>query len=120
MTLAALGSIEPGAVAWTDASGGALVRGLGAMAAVLLLILACAWLLRRGGVAFGSGRHRGPITVETAVPIGERRSLVIVAVEGRRLLLGLSPNHVALVTELGAAPFARALEARLPGPESPS
>ena len=32
------------------------------------------------------------IAVETAVPLGERRSLVIVAVEGRRLLLGLTPG----------------------------
>jgi flagellar biogenesis protein FliO len=40
----------------------------------------------------------------TAVPLGERRSLVVVTVEGRRLLLGLTPTQVSLVTELTAAP----------------
>jgi flagellar biogenesis protein FliO len=38
--------------------------------------------------------------VETALPLGERRSLVIVAVEGRRLLLGLTPSSVSFVAEL--------------------
>ncbi len=35
------------------------------------------------------------------MPLGERRSLVIVAVEGRRLLLGLTPTQISMVTELG-------------------
>jgi flagellar protein FliO/FliZ len=56
-----------------------------------------AWLLRRGAA---TRRSRLPVSVETAVPLGERRSLVIVAVEGRRLLLGLTPGQVSLVTEL--------------------
>jgi flagellar biogenesis protein FliO len=50
-----------------------------------------------------------PISVETAVPLGERRSLVIVAVEGRRLLLGLTPTQVTLVTEL-QNPFRETLD----------
>jgi flagellar biogenesis protein FliO len=41
------------------------------------------------------------MSVESAVSLGERRSLVIVTVEGRRLLLGVAPNSVSLVTELG-------------------
>ena len=35
------------------------------------------------------------------MPLGERRSLVIVSVEGRRLLLGLTPGQISMVTELG-------------------
>jgi flagellar protein FliO/FliZ len=65
-----------------------------------------AWLLRRGAA---TRRSRLPVSVETAVPLGERRSLVIVAVEGRRLLLGLTPGQVSLVTEL-QPPFREALE----------
>ena len=34
------------------------------------------------------------------MPLGERRSLMVVAIEGRRLLLGLTPMQVSLVTEL--------------------
>lgn len=71
-----------------------------AVLVVLGLVGALAWLVRRG--AFASLR-RGPraISVETAVPLGERRSLVIVAVEGRRILLGLTPAQISMVTELG-------------------
>ena len=80
--------------------------GLQSMAAVLVvlgLVVALAWLLRRG--AFGSRRPGSrAIAVETAVPLGERRSLLIVAVEGRRLLLGMTPGQISMVTELEAAP----------------
>src|SRR5687767_15339656 len=74
---------------------------MAAVFVVLGLVVALAWLLRRG--AFGPLRPGSrAITVETAVPLGERRSLVIVAVEGRRLLLGMTPGQISMVTELGA------------------
>ena len=90
-----------------------------AVALVLALVGALAWVARRG--TFGRLGPRGPIAIETAVPLGERRQLVIVSVEGRRLLLGLTPASVSLVTELAAAgspasaapvvtPFERELE----------
>jgi len=69
---------------------------------VLGLVAALAWLLRRGSLGALTGRG-GAITVETAVALGERRSLVIVAVEGRRLLLGLTPTNMSLVAELPGA-----------------
>jgi flagellar protein FliO/FliZ len=74
-----------------------------AVVIVLELVAAMAWLLRRG--SFGAlGGRTGAINVETAVALGERRSLVIVSVEGRRLLLGLTPTTMQLVTELQAPP----------------
>jgi len=75
------------------------VNGFLAVLIVLGLVAALAWLLRRGSLGALTGRG-GPINVETAVALGERRSLVIVAVEGRRLLLGLTPTTMSLVTEL--------------------
>jgi flagellar protein FliO/FliZ len=78
---------------------------------VLGLVAALAWLLRRGTLGALTGRG-GAITVETAVALGERRSLVIVAVEGRRLLLGLTPTTMQLVTELQAPPPAPRTEAQ--------
>ena len=78
---------------------------------VLGLVAAMAWLLRRGSFGALAGRS-GPINVETAVALGERRSLVIVAVEGRRLLLGLTPTTMSLVTELQGPPPAKAAEVR--------
>jgi flagellar protein FliO/FliZ len=74
-----------------------------AVLVVLALVAALAWLVRRGAFGALRGGSRA-ISVETAVPIGERRSLIIVAVEGRRLLLGLTPTQISMVTELSAAP----------------
>jgi flagellar protein FliO/FliZ len=75
------------------------LQSLAAVFIVLALVAALAWLARRG--TFAGLRKSGAVSVETAVPLGERRSLVIVAVEGRRLLLGLTPTHISMVTELG-------------------
>ena len=58
------------------------MNGFLAVLIVLGLVTALAWLLRRGSLGALTGRG-GAITVETAVALGERRSLVIVAVEGR-------------------------------------
>jgi flagellar biosynthetic protein FliO len=91
------------------------LRGLAATVVVLGLLGALAWMLRRGTIALPGRRTPGAIHVETAVSLGERRSLVVVAVEGRRLLLGLTPMQVTVVTELAAqpAPFERSLAGAL-------
>lgn len=72
-------------------------RTLGALVVVLVLLAAIAWLLKRG---MAGRRGVAGLNVESALALGDRRSLVIVTVEGRRLLLGLGPGHVSLVTEL--------------------
>jgi len=84
-----------------------LWRMLGALAVVLALVGGLAWLLRRGVLV---RRRASGVGIESALSLGERRSLVVVSVEGRRLLLGLAPGSVSLVTELQAGPFDRALE----------
>jgi flagellar protein FliO/FliZ len=78
------------------------VNGLLAVLIVLALVAVLAWLARRGTFAHLKAANR-VVSVETAVPIGERRSLVVVAVEGRRLLLGVAPGQVSLLTELAPA-----------------
>jgi flagellar biosynthetic protein FliO len=97
-----------------------LVPSLGrmfvALAVVLALLGGLAWLLRRGALA---RRHSGALGVETTLALGDRRSLAIVSVEGRRLLVGLAPGGVSLVTELGPstsfdAALARAGQERPP------
>jgi flagellar biosynthetic protein FliO len=95
-------------------------QSLFAVLVVLALVAAMAWLVRRGAFGALRGGSRA-IVVETAVPIGERRSLIIVAVEGRRLLLGLTPGQIAMVTELGPAPsFDQQLADRTRGGVTPS
>jgi flagellar protein FliO/FliZ len=76
-------------------------RMFGALAVVLVLLAGAAWLLRRGVLG---RRAPGGLGVESMLALGERRSLAIVTVEGRRLLVGLAPNNVSLVTELGPPP----------------
>lgn len=75
----------------------------------LAVLAGLAWFLQRSAVL---RRRNQPINVETAVPLGERRSLVVVVVEGRRLLLGLTPSQVTLVTEL-QPPFRDTLDRNL-------
>jgi len=87
------------------------LQSLVAVLVVLGLVVALAWLLRRGALGTLRPGTRA-VTVETAVPLGERRSLVIVAVEGRRLLLGMTPGQISMVAELGPAPFDRQLDTR--------
>jgi flagellar protein FliO/FliZ len=77
------------------------MNSLLAVAVVLGLLAALAWLARSGHLARFAPRNP-TVGVETAVSLGERRQLVIVAVEGRRLLLGVTSAQVTLVTELAA------------------
>ena len=91
------------------ASSGGWIRMLIGSLAVLGLLGLWAWFMRRGML---TKRTNGTVTIETAVSLGERRSLVIVAVEGRRFLIGLTPASVSLVTSLEprTAGFDHALE----------
>jgi flagellar protein FliO/FliZ len=68
---------------------------------VLGLVVALAWLVRRGPLAQLATKGK-PVSIESAIPLGDRRSLVIVTVEGRRLLLGMTQTSISLVTELRA------------------
>jgi flagellar protein FliO/FliZ len=105
-------AIDPAAVLpGSDVS--SAVRGLTATVVVLLLVGALGWLLRRGTIVLPGRRRAQVLAIETAVPLGERRSLVIVSVEGRRLLLGLTPASVSFVTELGPPQFAAAVDRSL-------
>lgn len=94
---------------WLEPSTGRGFQMLVGSLVVLALLAASLWLLRRGTL---NRRTTGAITIETAVPLGERRSLVIVSVEGRRLLIGLTPASVSFVTNLDprASTFDQALE----------
>jgi flagellar protein FliO/FliZ len=89
-------------------SDGELWRSLLAIVVVFGVLGGLAWAARRGRLGFLT-RQPSQVRVEATVPLGERRSLMVVVVEGRRLLLGLTPTQVSLVTELATAPFDAAL-----------
>lgn len=92
------------------------LRSFLALAVVGALLAATVWVLRR---TVEGRRGRQVMAVESALSLGDKRSLVIVAVEGRRLLVGVSPGSVALVTELHAG-FQETLERRVSAPQTPS
>ncbi|MGE3276354.1 MAG: flagellar biosynthetic protein FliO [Vicinamibacterales bacterium] len=121
--LLALALAQATAEPWSTSGTGTAVRGLLAVIFVLGLLVLLAWLARRGHLPIGRTGRGGAIVVESTVPLGDRRSLAIVTVEGRRLLLGLTPAHVGLVTELAPATdgpaFAEALGAAERRPTMP-
>jgi flagellar biogenesis protein FliO len=95
------------------------VRALVALITVMVVLVGFLWLLKRGTFAATSRGGRRGLAIEAVLSLGERRSLVIVGVEGRRLLLGLSPAQVTLVAELARTPpgFGTALEGAMRPPE---
>jgi flagellar protein FliO/FliZ len=103
-------------------SDGDLWRSLLAIVLVFGLLGGLAWAARRGRLGFFT-RQPSHVRVEATVPLGERRSLMVVAIEGRRLLLGLTPMQISLVTELSTAPFETVLaraDAAVPAATQPS
>lgn len=110
MTPGVLLALQADPVPWPGDAGMGTVKAIVALLVVFGLLGGFLWLLRRGGLAPRGGHQR--LAVEAAVSLGDRRSLVIVGVEGRRLLLGVSPAQVTLVAELApaAATFGEALD----------
>ncbi|GLR07558.1 flagellar biosynthetic protein FliO [Mixta theicola] len=70
----------------------------GALAIVVLLIISCAWLARRCGLAGHARAHGSSIAVKSSYSLGQRERLVVVEVDGQRLLLGVTPGAI---TRLG-------------------
>ncbi len=101
---------------------GGSIRSLVAVLLVMAVMAAVAWVFRRGVPRWRGARPASPVQIETAVSLGDRRSLVVVSVEGRRLLLGVTPSQVTLVTGLEDTPasFDEVLEHRIETSEDPA
>jgi flagellar biogenesis protein FliO len=72
------------------------------LGAVLALLAGLVWALRRGSLRLSALAPRGTISIETATAIGDRRQLAIVTVEGRRVLVGMTPTTISFITDLGS------------------
>ena len=92
----------------TTLADGELWRSLLAIVVVFGLLFGLAWAARRGRLGFFT-KQPSTVRVEATVPLGERRSRMVVAIECRRLLLGLTPMHVSRGTELAGKSFDAAL-----------
>ncbi|MBK1727088.1 flagellar biosynthetic protein FliO [Halorhodospira neutriphila] len=95
--------------------GQAIVRILVALLAIVGLILAGGWLLRRhaGGRATASGQMR----VLGALPVGQRERIVLVQIGQTQLLLGVAPGRVQTLHVL-ETPVAGTGEAPAPASDS--
>jgi len=78
-----------------------LIRAFIGLVIVLGVLLLLAALLRRGVISIPGHAGKGPMTIDGTLQLGDRRSLLIVSVDGRRLLVGATSTQVNLLTELG-------------------
>jgi flagellar biogenesis protein FliO len=82
------------------------LRTVLSLAAVIALLAGLVWALRRGSLRLSALAPRGTITIETATAVGDRRQLAIVTVEGRRVLVGMTPTSISFITDLATKPIA--------------
>lgn len=78
------------------------LRTVASLAAVLALLGLFIWALKRGSIRLSSFAPKGIIAIEAATAIGDRRQLAIVAVEGRRVLVGMTQTNISFITDLDA------------------
>ncbi len=65
---------------------------------IIAIIVACAWLLKRMG---GGGFHKSAaIEMKASHMLGAKERLVIIKVDGRHLLLGVTPQSINKLDEL--------------------
>lgn len=73
-----------------------LGRALLGLAVVIALVFALAWVARRVSTLRGlSGTRGGPIQVVGQLALGTRERLLLVEVDGRRVLLGVVPGSIS-------------------------
>lgn len=78
--------------------GNSLVSVVLALMFIILVIFVCAWFLRK--VTGGGFAGSKVIEVKANQPLGTKERLVIIKVDGRHLLLGVTPNSIQKIEEL--------------------
>lgn len=68
------------------------------LALVIVLILAAAWLARRSGLL--RNRGQADIAIIASQPLGGRNSIVVIEVEKKRLVLGITQHQINLLHTL--------------------
>lgn len=116
----------PGSAQWTwsedmVAADAALnmSRLVGGLMVVILLVFVLAWVARRSSVMkFLNRGSDGPIRMLGQLSLGTRERLLLVEVEGQRILLGVVPGRITRLDTIptaASADFAQHLEAAQSG-----
>ena len=118
--IAVLAGVVPvrGTLAASDTAAGAtgMLQMLPGLALVLLLIVALAWLAKRGGV--GRGASGGILRIVAERAVGSRERVVVLEVGGQWLVLGVAPGQVRSLARM-ARPESAAAEATVVDPRPP-
>ena len=118
--IAVLAGVVPvrATLAASDTATGAtgMLQMLPGLALVLLLIVALAWLAKRGGV--GRGAAGGILRIVAERAVGSRERVVVVEVGGQWLVLGVAPGQVRSLARM-ARPESAAAEATVVDPRPP-
>lgn len=80
-----------------------LLRSLGSFALVIGLIFVLAWLAKRYFNPQKWGMSIQGIRVVQSLPLGVKKKLMVVEVEGKRLLLGVGNDSITRLCELEGA-----------------
>ncbi len=97
----------------------AILRVLASLVLIVLLILALAWMARRRG--WLQGRAQTPVRVLGSTRVGVRAHILIVEMEGQRLVLGVTPAQINHLATLSAPPRAAATDhSAAPQPDPPT
>ncbi|XTZ39352.1 flagellar biosynthetic protein FliO [Salmonella enterica] len=93
MNTQTLNTVQPIA-AGSDSAPVSMINMGGALALILLLIVAMAWVFRRTGIASRIVKGNNILSIKHTQAIGTRERLVVVEIDDKWLLLGVTPEKI--------------------------
>lgn len=93
-------AVETQAVLPGQDLGGAAMTMAGALFIILAVLLVAYWALKRYGPRAGLRFARGDLRLEAQLPLGPKRSVVVVRFLNRRMVLGVTEQNITLLSEV--------------------
>jgi len=102
---------DPGQLPGERSLWGLFLSALGSLLVVIGLILLLAWLAKRflPNHLTGAGQGEGRLKLLQSLPLGQRRFVTLVEVDGKRFLLGVAEQQVTLLKALDDPSFGQEL-----------
>ncbi|MBU0754193.1 MAG: flagellar biosynthetic protein FliO, partial [Planctomycetes bacterium] len=77
-----------------------------ALAVVLALIFALAWIIKKYSRFGGTNKNRNGMRIAASLPLGGKKMIHVVRIQERNLVLGVSGDRIDLLTELNEEAWA--------------